>query len=663
MQRESLGFEPNSADPCSTAEASQERDAKTTRAVALQPEVEDLRRQLRELSAVAELHRPIEPPPSLEHLLAHIIDKVDSLLDVEGAGIMLFDPDSNELVLQRPAFGVDDELIGSYHVPLDTGGNAVTTFLTGEPYLSNDSYNDPRFLQSLVRAFNARTVITVPLTVENRRIGVLHVCNKRNGPFDQSDLQLLYLLSDHLASLIENARLLEREKQRVRQLESLNQFIADQRDKLERAMAIHERFTQIALQGNGIDGIIASLAHLVDNPIAVEDKFFRLISYAPYPNLGADQKARTPEFQGTPSEMVNDSRFRDLLKSMKGSSRPAQAAAAPQLGLHWGRAIAVVAAGNSMFGYLSVFEKTRQLGELDLVAVEHAATVLALEMQKQKTAFEVEQRLKGDFLDDLLTGNYDSSESILRRAAFFDYDLSHPHVLMIVDIDRFGAFLNKRASGELEATHIKRRLFETVHSTAVAASPKSLAVSKSDSVIVLVDSLEGSAIDPLLHPERFAETLRERVKARLPKLSVSVAVGGKCECPEDYQRSYHLARKSLELLKAFNQGDRVVCFDRPGVYQLLLEIENKSKLRAFVDHFIGPLLAYDKEHNSSLVETLESYLQNDCNLYKTARVNYLHVSTVRYRFRRIEEIARLDLSDAETRLNLHLGLKVRHLME
>ena len=577
---------------------------------------------------------------------------------------MLYDPEKNELVLQRPAFGIDDDdLISLYRVPLDGGGNAVTVFLTGEPYLSNDSFNDPRIIQRFARLFDARSILTVPLSVENRRIGVLHVCNKRNGPFDQNDLQLLRLLADHLAALIENARFHEREEQRIRELEKLNQVVRDQRDKLQRAVAIHERLTDMALQSSGSDGIARTLAGLVENPVAVEDKFARLISYVPYPNLGKSQKTTSLEFKGTPSTVLTDSHFREQVKLMKASKRPVHIPAYPQHGIPWNRLTAAIIAGKTIFGYVSIFEKNRQFYEMDVVAAEHAATVLALEFQKQKTAFEVEQRLKGDFLDDLLMGNYENGEVMLRRAAFLDYDLSRPHVVMVVDVDSFGAFLGKSGSDEREAANIKKKLFEIVYAVATDKSPKSLVVSKSDSVIVLLDLLGDLEADRLADPEQVAESIKREVKVRLSQISVSIAIGGKCERPEDYQHSYQIARKSLELVKTFGQRDRIVCFERLGVYQLLLEIQDKTKLKGFVDHAIGPLVSYDRKHGSSLIETLESYFQNDCNAYKTARTSFLHISSVKYRLQRIEEIAQVDLSNPETRLCLQLALKARQLME
>lgn len=55
------------------------------------------------------------------------------------------------------------------------------------------------------------TELTVPLVVNLKTIGVLHVSGKENGYFTEEDLDLLEFLSLHVSTLIENARLYQNE--------------------------------------------------------------------------------------------------------------------------------------------------------------------------------------------------------------------------------------------------------------------------------------------------------------------------------------------------------------------------------------------------------------------------------------------------------------------
>jgi DNA-binding PucR family transcriptional regulator len=72
---------------------------------------------------------------------------------------------------------------------------------------------------------------------------------------------------------------------------------------------------------------------------------------------------------------------------------------------------------------------------------------------------------------------------------------------------------------------------------------------------------------------------------------------------------------------------------------------------------LGRLLRYDGEKNTELVPTLDAFLRANNATEVAARLN-LHRNTLLYRLRRIREITNLDLDDPETRLALHLALRI-----
>jgi GAF domain-containing protein len=156
----------------------------------------------RRVHALMQVGRAMASTADYERALATLIRTISELLDVETAGFMLYDQERSELVLQQPAFGIDDpERIAAYHVALRDGGNAVKVFLSGRPYLTNDAPNDPRPIRRFVDLFAARTILTVPLIVEDQAIGVCHAINKRGGRFTDEDLELLSLIAPMLADL------------------------------------------------------------------------------------------------------------------------------------------------------------------------------------------------------------------------------------------------------------------------------------------------------------------------------------------------------------------------------------------------------------------------------------------------------------------------------
>jgi sugar diacid utilization regulator len=59
---------------------------------------------------------------------------------------------------------------------------------------------------------------------------------------------------------------------------------------------------------------------------------------------------------------------------------------------------------------------------------------------------------------------------------------------------------------------------------------------------------------------------------------------------------------------------------------------------AFHQRLLGRLLAHDRENSVSLLDTLAAFLERDGSWSRTAKTLHVHVNTVHYRARRIEEL-------------------------
>ncbi|MDE3076608.1 MAG: helix-turn-helix domain-containing protein, partial [Chloroflexota bacterium] len=158
--------------------------------------------------------------------------------------------------------------------------------------------------------------------------------------------------------------------------------------------------------------------------------------------------------------------------------------------------------------------------------------------------------------------------------------------------------------------------------------------------------------------QTLAANLHSRIAQVLPELPISIGGGRVCRAIGDYKESYDEARRSLEIIRRCNKRNQVVFFQSLGVYRLFSLIEDRRELMKLAEQTIGPLLEYDRQHATTLVRTLGSYLESGRNLDSSARSMFIHVNTLKYRLKRIQEIAGLDLNSAEERFNLHLAVKI-----
>lgn len=130
-----------------------------------------------------------------------------------------------------------------------------------------------------------------------------------------------------------------------------------------------------------------------------------------------------------------------------------------------------------------------------------------------------------------------------------------------------------------------------------------------------------------------------------------------------------LPRAAAEALLATNVAEgrsqaSALAFEETGAYRLLLSAmsENPHELQSFYEETVEPLVAYDEQYETDLLQTLETFLDADGNVAGTAQRLYTHRHTIYYRLERVRELTGLDVASSEGREKLSLGLKAMRVL-
>ncbi|MCW2957395.1 MAG: hypothetical protein JWP18_198, partial [Solirubrobacterales bacterium] len=101
-----------------------------------------------------------------------------------------------------------------------------------------------------------------------------------------------------------------------------------------------------------------------------------------------------------------------------------------------------------------------------------------------------------------------------------------------------------------------------------------------------------------------------------------------------------------------------------GAYRLLLPAmsEDPAELQRFYAETLEPLVAYDEQYETDLVQTVEAFLDADGNVAGTAARLFTHRHTIRYRLERVRELSGLDVGSTDGREKLSLGLKAMRVL-
>ena len=321
--------------------------------------------------------------------------------------------------------------------------------------------------------------------------------------------------------------------------------------------------------------------------------------------------------------------------------------------------------GGTLAGYLWMDLQGRRLEPEDVVLLYWSRRMLEGELSKERVKLETELGARGDFVDDLVSGHYGSVELLLQRAGYLGADLASGALVLIVDIDDFALYLERRRLKEPAIQELKKRLADAVRLQTRQLFPNFLLGPRSDNVILFLAPSEGSPAEKIPDSARFlAAQIQRYVKGLLPDLTVSIGIGRYTERPSELTDAYSEAEVALEIGHRINGPSSVSTFEGTGTYKLLFRVlqDDPAELETFYNETLAPVVVYDSRYGTELVNTLTTYLGNDASTVKTASGLFAHRHTIRYRLDRVKELTGLDVDKSEDRESLTLGIKVMQLL-
>ncbi len=186
--------------------AETERREVLTRAQEARREAEALTEQLAALQKVTDAalgHL------TLDALLAESLKRIREVLHVDTVAILLLELEENELVAWA-AQGLEEEVELGVRIPAGRGfaGRIVAS---AKPIIISEVENADLF-NPLLREKGIKSLLGVPMMIQGRPIGVMHVGAFKHTRFKEEQVRLLQAAADRIALAVENARLYQVEQ-------------------------------------------------------------------------------------------------------------------------------------------------------------------------------------------------------------------------------------------------------------------------------------------------------------------------------------------------------------------------------------------------------------------------------------------------------------------
>lgn len=302
-----------------------------------------------------------------------------------------------------------------------------------------------------------------------------------------------------------------------------------------------------------------------------------------------------------------------------------------------------IRANGQAYGQIMLTKAEGTIRELDRVALGHAATVAALLFVREQAVVEAEQRLRGNFLDQVLApaGPVDVHH-VVERARSFGCDFTRPHVVL--------AF---RTQQPVESATVLDSLRLRIDRTLQAQRRRFLLRQRSWGVQVL---LEAESTD---EAARLAAQVMQRWGAEPPGVPLQVGVGNVRREVAAFALGAREAEEAARLGPLFAPRDPVILYHQLGIFHVAAEMERHHMDLEHVYRLCLGQLADDDERLRTLLGTLETYLAHNGNLQSTAEALFIHRHTLRYRLQRIEQITGRAPDNPMARLQFHIGIALR----
>jgi DNA-binding PucR family transcriptional regulator len=466
-----------------------------------------------------------------------------------------------------------------------------------------------------------RSMLSVPIESGPRLVGVLNVQSVTQRDFTQEDIDFLRAIAGQVAGILERSELQRR--------------MEGQLAEIRMSHDIHERFTRLSLEGAGIEAILQAVGSLAGGKAG-------LYSSEGYRVRGAGESG-----EGLPSRVqlpatISSPGAREVRVS---AGRPAR-----QLDL------VPVRAGADLLGLLAVLVADAPIEEEGRRrALEHGSTVLAVELSKERAAAEVERRLRGDLVEEVLAGGLDAEEAerLARQAERLGHRLPHRAWVLVLEPD------NEESEAEMAARGRQDRLDNALTDLVRRRISGALTVVRSASAVVLVPAETAPDLSAV---EKLAQALLSGVAPVLRPATASAGIGNLADGVGELARSHLEARQALRLSRRAGRSSRVTSYRSLGAFRLLLEVQSPEALRGFVSEVLGPLLKYAESRETPLLETLEALAAARWVRRAAARALGIHINSMGYRIERIENLTGLSLDDPETRVAIAIALRARAML-
>ena len=402
---------------------------------------------------------------------------------------------------------------------------------------------------------------------------------------------------------------------------------------------LQKALTATMLSGGGLQSIVQTLFDRFGNSIAIYNDFFS--SFV----LACSDRRR---------ESITR-RMEDLVRVGSSGRETVSLMSRREVdnvdGLICNKIIIPIYSDKKKYGSIYIWEDNREITNVDLAVLEASTSLIALDMIKKISMYEMENNHKASFLDDLLVHDEERQRKSLANAEYFDFDVDAEHRVAVIRV-----LSGNSTIGNSSLYKTNNSIVNILRRVSRDSSIKVLFVNKCDSIVLVFELPVHEDGNYLQHLHSFVDSAMNALEAEGILSMVSIGMGRSYADATNLWKSFNEAGRAAA---CWNIDDvRIHSYEDLGVYRFLSYEVLRPELVLFYNETLKVLVDYDHDRDSELVHTLSLYFRCGGNLKRLAEEMGVHYNTVAYRIQRIKELAHVSFDNADQMLNLQIALKI-----
>lgn len=429
-------------------------------------------------------------------------------------------------------------------------------------------------------------------------------------------------------------------------------FFSDSMNKIEKENLLYQQVTKAIINGENINAATFNISLAMQNPALIIDRDFRLIAFENHEENQIHLEDFLVLSETEPVFSLADAH--NLMDYYKETQFKFY-----EMKLNNGRenielAVTPIEIDKTLKGFLCIAETVCKISKEEYSILENSTKILAIYLFKQELHNEKCRYGKDSFLNNVLLNPNGDVQMIQHYCDIWGFDYVKKRVCIYFKFEHLLSlpFYQKKEIADTYQKAIKHNSGKCVTYNVpfqdgfltyqLYGEDTANAVIKADTIETItyvMSCFDGSGIHP--------------------KVSVS-AIGKNIN---HIVESFRQAVEEIRLGEVIFPDQKIYYYEDMMVYDLLGNAIPLDHLLSLYNSTVASLDIADRKGDTEYLKTLDVYLENNCNVTKTAQDLHLHRNTMMYRIERIQEILQMDIKNPDIIFNLRLGVRAKRIMK